>query len=146
MAVGQVSSVDPGEIWQLIETKTPSASTSETFSSISGYRTLMVSYKGLTLGTAGQDIRLRINGNSTTGNYASTAYNYIFLGYGNGAGSGYAIIYDANQAVPHRVQSHYGELPDEKAFFYGSPDVVTSLVVSPTSGTFTGTIYLYGLA
>lgn len=146
MATGSVSSVDPGEIWQLIETKTPSASSSETFSSISGYRTLMVSYKGLTISSAGSDIRLRINGNSTQGNYGSTAYNYIFLGFGNGAGSGYALIYDANQAVPHRIQAHYGEFGDAKNAFYGSPDAVTSLVVSPTAGTFTGTIYLYGLA
>lgn len=144
MATGTVSSVDPGEIWQLIETKTPSASSSETFSSISGYRTLMISYKSLSLSSAGADMRLRINGNGTAGNYPG-AGGYIYWGYGVSY-SGYALIFDANQAVPHRVQTHYGDVADAKNSFYGSPDAVTSLVVSPSAGTFSGTFYLYGLA
>ena len=70
MAVGTVSGTNPDDAWQLITTNTPSAAASSTFSSISGYKKLMLVFNKYTTSAAGP-ANVRFNSDSTNGNNGS---------------------------------------------------------------------------
>jgi hypothetical protein len=90
MAVGTISGIEPDDNWQLIATNTPSAAASTAFSSVSGYKKLILVYKGYTTSVAGP-ARLSFNSDTTAGNYSSvadwgtygTAAENTFIGLGS---------------------------------------------------------------
>jgi hypothetical protein len=158
MAVGTVSGVNLDEAWQLIATNSPSSASSSTFSSLSGYKRFWLVYKNLTPSGA-TEFAIRFNGDSTTGNYGSTTLWYASnieaentqikltaINTANGS-TGSAVIENSLKDV-HKVTVE----PSLYAVIGGgiwvpsSPTDITSIEVRPMSGTFTGTIYLYGIA
>lgn len=157
MAVGTVSSIND-DVWQLIATNTPSAATSSTFSSISGYKKLMVVFSGTR--TDVDYFRLRFNGDTTVANYGGSAVLYSNLGQWGGGNSyipfvGYfdspgtasvdaAIIDYANVDTPKLIQLYGSRTTVGNGVYLGN--AITSIILSPNSGTFTGTIKLYGIA
>jgi hypothetical protein len=154
MAVGTVSGVDPQDNWQLIATNTPSSVTISSFTSISGYKRLMVVLKGVTSGSAG-NIYLQFNSDTTSGNYAGVAeldsvYSFQQLsaipstGYSTTTHSGYLVIEDVDKSIPHRVSGGGYTAAIINAIWFGATPI-TQIDVKMSS-TFSGTIYLYGIA
>jgi len=156
MAVGTVSGVNPDETWQLISSVTASGA-SVTFSSVSGYKTLLLTGKAITK-TAGDTPVIRLNGDTSataTGSYAAL-YNAGVINYfiANGSASNtqaFAFaIYNANQSVPHRVDAGYAGAGQNggQNLYYVDPTPITSISLMLDNGpTFTGgTVYLYGIA
>jgi hypothetical protein len=157
MAVGTVSSVD-GDVWQLIATNTPSAVTSSTFSSVSGYKKLMITYQIPTLSSA-SIIYLRFNSDSTTGNYAGVTALYTtaggtrdntrlpISGYSETEAYGYAVIADTNKTTPKRIEDMGGmQIGYGNGIYFGTSEISSVLVFTNTTETMTGTIKLYGVA
>jgi hypothetical protein len=157
MAVGTVSGLNLDEEWQLIATNTPSAAASTAFSSISGYKKLMLAFKGVTTSVGGP-LRMSFNGDTTANNYASTAFwgsngqegsqNWIVLGvyaYTTQQRGGYAVIENVNKSMVHPVS---GAAMDTFTLdgVYLIQDPITSVTVTGPGGTLTGTFYLYGIA
>jgi hypothetical protein len=158
MAVGTVSSVND-DVWQLIATNTPSAVTSSTFSGISGYKKLMLTYQIPTL-SASTNLALRFNSDSTAGNYGSTAGLYttaggartnskiFLLGYAvDTEAYGYIVIADANKTTPKWVEDIGGQQTGYgNGIYFGSSEISSILVLTDTTQTMTGTLKLYGIA
>ena len=157
MAVGTVSSLEQDN-WQLIATNTPSAAASSTFSSISGYKKLMLAFT-LTQSTNDR-MWMRFNGDTTVGNYGGAADMYHsygswssseacipIIGYvGEGAANsvGQYTIDNVNLSIPKTMSGAGSKASVMAGVYLGS--AITSILVSPSSGTITGTIYLYGIA
>ena len=156
MAVGTVSGVDPADNWQLIASNTPSAAATSTFSSISGYRKLMLVFK-YTTSAAGCMI-VRFNGDSTNGNYASyqsfytnganysqTYINLGVYGYTSQVRTGYIEINNVDKSMPHPINGTAWEGSISGLYF--DPNPITSIVLSGEGGgNISGTFYLYGIA
>jgi hypothetical protein len=157
MAVGTVSGVD-NDVWQLIATNTPSAVASSTFSSISGYKKLMLTYQISTMATADR-ISLQFNSDSTGGNYGSTAALYannagsrasnklVLTGYNDAEAWGYVVIADTDKTTPKWIERGGGmQTGYLNGVYFGSSAVSSILVFTDSTGTMTGTLKLYGIA
>ena len=157
MAVGTVSGIEPDDNWQLIATNTPSAAASSIFSSVSGYKKLMLVYKNYTTSASGP-ARLSFNSDTTAGNYVSNAdwgtygvsAENVHIGLGSYAytsqiRSGYVIINNVDKSLPHTVD---GAAFDATIIsgIYVIANPITSLTITGPGGTITGTFYLYGIA
>jgi hypothetical protein len=156
MAVGTVSGVDPQDNWQLISSVTPSTGT-VTFSSVSGYKTLLLSGKAVL--KSGSDTPLvRLNGDTSAtagGSYGvlngAGTTNYFIINGASSIPQAFAFtIYNANQSVPHRVTSGYAAAGQNGSAsdYYTDPTPITSISLMLDNGqTFSGgTVYLYGIA
>ena len=77
MAVGTVSGVSD-DVWQLIATNTASAVTTSTFSSISGYKKLMMVFTGNR--SAADGFWMRFNSDTTVANYGGSSILWSTLG------------------------------------------------------------------
>ena len=157
MAVGTVSSSVVDNPWQLIATNTPTSTATSTFSSISGYKRLMVVMKALTFsGTV--ELYLRVNNDSTAGNYATRNALYgagdiesnsliALNGYSRNSSSGMIVIENANQSTPHQISDFASTTTYT---FFGSillADPITRIDVFTNGNNFTGgTIQLWGVA
>ena len=151
MATSTVSSVT-GDVWQLIASNTPTTSPTQIdFSSISGYKTIMVACKGITTGGAAT-IGIICNNNTTTGNYAGSnaggTETVLTMNYGAGAGARglMAVIYDVDKSTIHRATtSAMYTISNNQAYL--DPTPITTLSIYAGGQTITGgTIYLYGIA
>ena len=150
MAVGTVSGIEPDDNWQLISTTTISSGTSQyTYSSLSGYKTIMISGRSI-VKSAEQFITAQVNGVTTQGAYAgvNNAAEFFYVAPSQAASSGFNIVfYNINQTVPHKVEmTGYGGTGETA--YYTNPTEITSIKLYNRDGaTFTsGTIYLYGIA
>ena len=157
MAVGTVSGVNPDEQWQLIATNTMSAATSTTFSSLSGYKTYIIVTKNLTQSGASYGI-IRFNGDSTAGNYGSSAFwdngqnqytntgiaSWGFAGGGVGGFTTYTIVRNADSALPKITETH-GYLTHNGNGIWVNTSAITSISFTASTGTFTGDVLLYGI-
>lgn len=150
MATGTVSSIS-ADNWQLISSATPTSGANVSFTSITGYKTLMVAFKNVT-SVSNAAPMIRVNSVSTAGVYADVYGNStaFYLAYSTtGAKAGAIIIYDADKAVPHYVlkSSYDATVPDPNAWFT-DPVAVTQLDLTANTGVgFSGgTVYLYGIA
>ena len=163
MATGTVSSI-AGDNWQTITTVTPTTGTTATFSSIAGYKTLMLAWSGVNLGTNG-NLSITFNGSST--GYASLTqvngqndYSYTKIELENptyGAGTtnhtGYINITNPLATAPKITNSLAGSTGGGTVVLgnamWNNTAAITSIVVTSTtafSGTNTGTFTLYGIA
>lgn len=157
MAVGTVSSLEQDN-WQLIATNTPSAAASSTFSTISGYKKLMLAFS-LTQ-SANDRLWVRFNSDTTAGNYGGTAQMYSnYASWGNSESNipiigytaegsvpsvGQVTIENVNLSIPKIISGAGSKASILGGVYLGS--AITSILVSPSSGNITGTIYLYGIA
>ena len=151
MAVSNVSTID-SEVWQLITTTTITSGTaSYNYTSISGYKTILIVGKNIVKAAAYYNI-VQFNGDTSAGAYAMNAQGgggEQFYVTGNNAGPaafGF-IVYDVDKAVPHRVGVGYGTNAASENKYYTNPIAITSILVALDAGTYTsGTIYVYGIA
>jgi hypothetical protein len=149
MAVNTVSSVS-GDVWQLIGSSSLTSGTSYSFTSIAGYKTLMLAFKGVTTASTSY-MAVRFNNDSSAGNYNSGTggETSILLATNTAtARGGAAIVYDADKTVAHKIEkSNYGAAEQDSAF-YTDPVAITRVdLISRESSAFTaGTVYLYGIA
>jgi hypothetical protein len=152
MATGTVSSVT-GDVWQLIASNTPTTSPTQIdFTSIAGYKTIMVVFKGINTG-ASASISFTCNNDTTTGDYAGgnnigTETSIRVISNTTGVRGGIAIIYDVDKSVPHTAWVA-GQVSADRstAQAYLEPAPITSIEARAGGQTFTaGTIYLYGIA
>ena len=100
MAVGTVSALEPNQ-WQLISTQSATSGTTITFSSLSGYKTYLLTFEGVACASAAT-IFVRFNSDSTQGKYASAlngasqdardASIIVFPGYSATRNSGFIYI------------------------------------------------------
>ena len=153
MAVGTVSGIAPEDNWQLIETTTISSGTaSYTYSSLSGYKTILIAGKNIVKSGANYSV-LRVNGDTAAGAYAQNSQgggsSWFYVTGATSSTHGLAVvIYNINQSVPHRMDANYGGGGgSEENCYYTNPVPVTSLQLRlDSSATFTsGTIYVYGI-
>jgi hypothetical protein len=156
MAVGTVSTVEQDN-WQLIATNSPSAASSSTFSSVAGYKKLMLVFKNMTTSVGGS-MRLSFNSDTTAHNYMSNTFwgpngqdyasSYILLGtypYTTQPRGGYAVIENVNQSMPHTVNgASFDAFTIAAAYLVADP--ITSVTITGPGGTLTGTLSLYGIA
>jgi len=159
MATGSVSALDQ-DTWQLVGTNTVTAgSSTSSFSTLSGYKEYMVIVQNYAP-SAANNLLLRFNGDSTTGNYGSNALlggslyasnktGIILRGYPDDASSTnmtyYAIIKNVNNNGPKIVQTG-GIQTSVGNGVWVTTDAITSMSFTTTSGTFEATIKLYGIA
>ena len=156
MAVGQVSSTNYDN-WQLIGTNTTTSGTSSSFSSISGYKRLMLTFNNINTAANAQ---YRIRFNSDTGNnYAYSAridgsttseISYIgLLGFvTTGPHSGYVLIEDVLTSSPKRIEvgGSYYVSNGGKGIWLGT-SAITTIEFSLSASAFNaGSISLYGIA
>lgn len=159
MATSNVSALDQ-DTWQLVGTNTVSAgSSTSSFTSLSGYKKYLVVIQNYAPSVA-NNLLLRFNGDSTTGNYGSAAvylYTYgtgnltgiVLRGYNDDAGSVnmtyYATIENVNNNGPKIVQVG-GIQTTAGGGVWTNTDTITSMSFTTTTGTFEATIKLYGIA
>ena len=149
MAVGTVSSVS-GDVWQLIGSSSPTSGTSVSFTSIAGYKTLMLAFKGITTAATSYMI-VRFNNDSSSGNYSVGSGNetsIILATNGTTARGGATIVYDADKTVPHKIERSNYDATHTDLAFYTDPVAITRVdLISREASAFTGgTVYLYGIA
>ena len=150
MATGTVSSVT-GDVYQLIQTTTLSASANATLSSISGYKKIMVVGKNVVNTNGNSVLAVRFNADSTVGNYGGAdGLSYIPATVSNGttASAWHFFVNDVDKAIPHMIETTGTTITNK---VYANPAAITSIAVyADTSfGTNTfasGTIYFYGIA
>ena len=153
MAVGTVSGINPDDTFQLITSTTISSGTaSYNYNSIAGYKTIIVAAKSI-VKSSSEYITVQFNGDTAVGSYAQNPQagaNNFFYATGNSTGpAAHAfVVYNVNQAVPHKVNTAYTTQPGGENQYYTDPSVITSIQIALTGGaTFTsGTIYVYGIA
>lgn len=151
MATGTVSSIT-GDNWQLISSVTPTAAATEvTFSSLSGYKTIMLSLKDVT--SSGGFLSCYFNGDLTGGDYVGSAANgtgtYIGLASSSAsARAAFAIINDVNKSIPHRVDVGVWYTQGNSIQAWTNPTPITSITVYLDGQTFSGagTVAIYGIA
>ena len=155
MAVGTVSASNTDDIWQLIATNTPSSASTTSFTSISGYKKLMVTWQ-ITSSTA--NLQIRLNNDTTSGNHAGTSFmygTYADRNYGtyfpvsnyvDNPTGGYAILRDTDKTTPKFIDEIGGMAGAVARGIYFGSSAVTQLDLLPSSGTITGTVKLYGVA
>ena len=142
--------VSTSDTWTLIDTRTPTSGTSVSFTSISGYKTLMLAFKSITTAAVSYMI-IRLNNDSSAGNYSenSGTETEFLISTNDPARAGAIIIYNANQAVPHKIEkSSYQSATNNNPAFYTDAIAITRVdLISRESSAFTGgTVYLYGIA
>jgi hypothetical protein len=153
MAVGTVSGVNLDDQWQLITTTTISSGTATyTYNSLSGYKTILITGKDIVRSGGGTG-QIRLNGNSSAGSYAQNSQSggdsrFYITGNSGGPAAFAGIIYNVNQAIPHKVDIGYSNAASNaNNTYYTDPVAITSIELGLDSGTYTsGTIYLYGIA
>ena len=165
MATGTVSSAT-GNPWQTISTNTPTSGTTVTFSSISGYKTLMLAFSNVTTASAAGSGSITFNGSSTNysvlylGSYLSLSYSSNTLipvdkqAGTNGNYSGYLLINDAINPIPKTFTGVGYDSNTPSTGVINGVWVNTSAITSITftssgaafSGSNTGTFTLYGIA
>ena len=158
MAVGTVSGTSPEDQWQLIATNTVTSATSSSFTSISGYKQLRIAYKLTSTANGVFGYYLQFNSDSTMGNYGSSIALYTTNQTRNGdrmyisgytetnASAGYATILDADKTTPKTLGAFAGQWSTVGTGVWMGSSAISSILFSSDSGTFTGTIYLYGIA
>lgn len=149
MAIGTVSSISTDN-WQLISSTSPTSGTSVSFTSISGYKTLMMSFKGITT-AANSYMIVRFNNDSGPGSYndGDGSTSSMLLAINNGTRAGALVLYDADKTVPHKIEKTiYAGTEAVYPAFYTDPVAITRIdLISRESTAFTGgTVYLYGIA
>ena len=163
MAVGTVSGLNLDEEWQLIASGSPTASSSSySFTSISGYKTLMIAFKKIVT-SVDCNFYARFNGDSTNHNYDGHFNGYDVTGYYSTTGmpltayvggasngnSGYTIIKYANSTSMFKIASEGVSYVsnNNKSIWMNNTDAISSIAIYTTTGTFTGsgTFYLYGI-
>jgi hypothetical protein len=157
VAVGTVSGVSPEDQWQLIATNSPSAATSSSFTSISGYKQLRIAYKLTSTANGIFGYYLQFNSDSTMGNYGSVVSLFTSNQVRNGdrmyisgytetnASAGYATILDADKTTPKTLGAFGSQWSTAGSGVWMGSSAISSILFSNDSGTFTGTIYLYGI-
>lgn len=154
MAVSNVSTIN-ADNWQLITTNAiTSGNTSSTFSSISGYKKLMIVGKDVHTGTADY-LCMQFN-SDTANNYGSVAINgtatqsqftkFIYTASTSNYFNGYAIIEDVDTSAPKRVTGYISNSFSGGMWY--STSALTSILIFLNNGNSwdTGTFYLYGIA
>jgi hypothetical protein len=151
MATGTVSSVT-GDVWQLIASNTPTTSPTQIdFSSISGYKTIMVVFKQVNTG-ASATIAFTCNNDTNTGDYAGgnttgTETSIRVISNSAGVRGGMAIIYDVDKSVPHSVWVAGDDATRSVNQGYLEANPITTISATAGGQAFTaGTISLYGIA
>ena len=158
MAVGTVSGIEPSDAWQLIASNSPtSGTTAASFTSISGYKKVMVVWKALRTSGAAW-LFLKVNNDTTAGNYgAMAAYtsannfeteSFIPLTGTNSTNfSGAITIENVNQSTPHQI-SNFGAYQTSQftgVILNSNPITQIDVYVS-TSALTSGTVQLWGIA
>ena len=150
MAVGTVSGIDPADNWQEITATTISSGTaSYTYSSLSGYKKIVLFAKNVTLSAEDYPV-VRINGVTSAGRYVSLSSNGSFFYIAPSATSGLAFFFtidNIDKSAPHFVTSTDTSGGGSQGM-YTDPVPVTSITILNRDGsTFTsGNIYVYGIA
>jgi hypothetical protein len=148
MAVGTVSSIT-SDNWQLISSSSPTSGTSVSFTSIAGYKTLMLAFKGVTT-AANSFMIVRFNNDSSSGSYSagSGSESSMILSTNTGTRGGAIVVYDADKTVPHKIEKSNYDATHLPSGFYTDPVAITRIdLISRESEAFTaGTVYLYGIA
>lgn len=163
MATGSVSALDQ-DTWQLVQTNTTTSGSTSTFSGLSGYKKYILTFEGVTLSS---DVITTLTFNSSTSNYFGRISLWGEPNYQGGAGNGIPLNYsnrrtsmnglfvidNVTNGAPRTVQGTYNTANAEgTAPLYvdgGWLDLaaITSIVLTPSSGTFTaGSMKLYGIA
>jgi len=141
--------VSTTDTWTLIDSRTPTSGTSVSFTSISGYKTLMLAFKSLTT-SANSYLVVRINNDNASGKYGfeGSLATEMLVGTNNGSRAGAMVIYDANQSATHKIDLTYYTGTTLATGFYTDAVAITRVdLISRESQTFTGgTVYLYGIA
>jgi len=151
MATGQVTSF-ADENWVLVSTQAVTAAANATFSSLAGYKKYIVTYNTATT-SASASLNMTLNGattnysatidngtantNSVTAILTTRAANTTFY-------PTYIRIENPLQAIPKVITGLNVEGVINA--MWGSTAAVTSIALTPSAGTVTGTFNLYGLA
>jgi hypothetical protein len=139
--------VSTTDTWTLIDSRTPTSGSSVSFTGISGYKTLMLSFKSLNTATSSYLV-VRINNDNAVGNYAAGGDStQLLVGTNSDVRAGALVIYDANQSAAHKMEYTYFDGTTKYPVFYTDAVAITRVdLVSREGGTFTaGTVYLHGI-
>lgn len=157
MAVGTVSGIEQDN-WQLIASNSPtSGTTAASFTSISGYKRVMVVWKALRT-SANAWLLLKVNNDTTAGNYgAMSAYTSAqqfesetsipLTGINTTNFSGAITIENVNQSTPHQISNYASYATSQFTGAILNSNPITQIDVYVNTSTITGgTIQLWGIA
>jgi hypothetical protein len=160
MATGTVSSLAPNQ-YQLVATNSPTSGTTVTFSSLSGYKSYLLTFEHLGGFAAAPTVRVRFNGDSTNGKYVSIDVGttsiergddnciLVFTGLATNGNSAFLTIENVLQTAPKYVDGATSQNDGNALLIKGmyfDTAAITSIVVSSSQAFSTGTINLYGIA
>lgn len=157
MAVGTVTGLEPADNWQLIATNTVTSGSTTSFTGLSGYRKLMVTFKGVTL-NASNWLYLRFNSDSTGGNYGSTVGLYtsaggsrtdnsiLLNGYADTGMTGYAVFNSTDKTTPKFLEDAGGSALGYSNGIYLGTSAITAVEVFSGAQYTAGSIAIYGIA
>lgn len=158
MAVGTVSGIETENNWQLIASNSPtSGTTAASFTSIAGYKRVMVVWKALRTSGAAW-LFLKVNNDTTAGNYgAMAAYtsannfeseSFIPLSGVNTTNfSGAITIENVNQATPHQISNFASHATSQFTGAILNSSAITQIDVYVNTSALTGgTVQLWGIA
>lgn len=157
MAVGTVTGLEPSDNWQIISTNTVTTGSTTSFTGLSGYKKLMVTFKGITLNTSGW-LYLRFNSDSTANNYGSTTGLYTTAGGNRSADSillngladtsmtGYAVFNSTDKTTPKFLESIGGTAVGYGNGIYLGTSAINAVEVFTGAQYTAGSISLYGIA
>jgi hypothetical protein len=157
MAVGTVTGLESSDNWQLIATNTVTSGSTTSFTNISGYRKLMVTFKGVTLNSSNW-LYLRFNSDSTSTNYGSTTGLYtsnggnrssdsiILTGLADTGMTGYAVFNSTDKTTPKFLEDAGGSALGYSNGIYLGTSAITAVEVFSGAGFTAGSIALYGIA
>jgi hypothetical protein len=157
MAVSTVTGLEPADNWQLIAANTVTSGTTTSFTGLSGYRKLMVTFKGVTVNSSSW-LYLRFNADSTATNYGSTSGFYANSG-GNSANdlilltgitttgmTGYAVFNSTDKTTPKFLEDSGGSVLGYSNGIYLGTSAITAVEVFSGATYTAGSISLYGIA
>jgi hypothetical protein len=158
MAVGTVSGIEQENNWQLIASNSPTGTTTAaSFTSISGYKRVMVVWKALRTG-ANAWLYLKVNNDTTVGNYvSSTTYSnannneseslLVLDGTDRTNHTGMIVIENVDKATPHEVSNFaaYQTTQWTQGILSSAPITRIDLYNS-VSNFSSGTVELWGVA
>jgi hypothetical protein len=154
MATGNVSAID-NDVWQLVSTGTPTASTtSYSVTGLTGYKKYIVIAESIT-GSATTQMLMRFNSSSTgyvsihTGTNSAHDAIYLTTSATSASNSWVVTINDANSTTGPKTTQGFEKPYSVQTFgVWNNTSAITSIQIVRDVGTYSGggTITIYGIA
>ena len=159
MSAGTVSTLAPNQ-YQLVGTSSPTSGTTVSFTSLSGYKSYLLTFEHMAFAAA-TNTRVRFNSDSTNGKYVGIAVGttsiergddaaiLVFTSQAAAGNSAFLTIENALQTAPKYIDGATTQNDGNALLIKGmyfSTSAITSIDIVAGNTFSSGTINLYGIA